>query len=46
VAAGVPVPFAQIIWRKLHVSGEDVLAVRSKPGIENGGNGDVEPGRA
>ncbi len=41
-AAGVPVPFLQLVRRELDVSGEDVLAFRGKRRIEKRGNGDIE----
>ena len=46
VAAGVPVSFPEFVGRELHIRGEDMFAVRSKRGIENGGNRDVQPGGA
>src|SRR5258706_1793996 len=42
-AARVPVPFLQREWGELDAGGENVLAVRSERGIENRGNGDIEP---
>src|SRR5258706_7152651 len=43
-AARVPVPFFQPVRSELNVGGEHVLAIGSERGIENRGDGDVEPG--
>src|SRR5437879_12673817 len=46
VAAGVPVSFPEFVGRELDIRGEDMFAVMSERGIEDGGNRDVQPGGA